>query len=298
MDSRKPRRVLFIGGSLNQTTILHKIALCLPEMQCSFTPFFAEGFHSILCKTGLLDHTIMCGAHRQATIQYIQDHNLLLDEGGRNGPFDLILTCTDLIVQPSLKGSRIILVQEGITEAEGITYKLVKTLGLPRLLANTAATGLSDSYEYFCVASPGYRSLFIRKGVKARKIKVTGSPNFDHAIAYEKNTFPYKNFILAATSSIRETFGQDDRSEFLEKVKRIARGRRVIFKLHPNEDHIRAEREIRLLFPDELILKEGNLHEMIANCDILVAQVTSAIFTAAAWERKSTHLFLRILLMS
>jgi hypothetical protein len=286
METGKRWRVLCVGGSLNQTTILHKIALCIPEMECTFTPFFAEGFYSALYKTGVLEHTIMGGAHRTATMKYIQDHNLPLDEGGRNGTYDLILTCTDLIIQPSLQKSRIILVQEGITEAEGFAYNLVKTLGLPRVLANTSATGLSDAYEYFCVASPGYRSLFIHKGVKARKIKVTGIPNFDHALVYTKNTFPYKNYVLAATSSIRETFGKDDRSLFLKKVKWIAGSRRVIFKLHPNEDHIRAEHEIRKEFPDELIFRDGNLHEMIANCDVLVAQVTSAIYTAAALGKK------------
>ncbi len=156
MDSRKPRRVLFIGGSLNQTTILHKIALCLPEMQCSFTPFFAEGFHSILCKTGLLDHTIMCGAHRQATIQYIQDHNLLLDEGGRNGPFDLILTCTDLIVQPSLKGiSNHIGARRKSLKQKALHINWWKTLGLPRLLAKTQLPGYRILMNTFVWLRPG-----------------------------------------------------------------------------------------------------------------------------------------------
>jgi hypothetical protein len=215
-------------------------------------------------------------------MQYIHNNNLPLDEGGKNGPYDLVITCTDLIVQPSLRKCRILLVQEGITEPEGFAYWLVKWLGLPRVIANTAATGLSNAYEYFCVASSGYRSLFIRKGVKSRKIKVTGIPNFDQAAAYKTNQFPHKNYVLAATSSIRETFGWDDREAFLEKVKRVAGRRKVIFKLHPNEDQDRAEREIRRYFPDELIYRDGNLHEMIANCDVLVAQVTSAVYTAAA----------------
>ena len=200
------KRVLCLGGSLNQTTILHKISLNLPDVECAFSPFFAEGFARLLLPTGILEHTIMSGPHRRATMQYIKDNNLTLDEGGKNGPYDLVITCTDLIIQPSIRKSRILLVQEGITESEGLAYWLVKWLGFPRVMANTAATGLSNAYEYFCVASPGYRSLFVRKGVKARKIKVTGIPNFDQAAAYTANQFPHKNYVLAATSSIRETF--------------------------------------------------------------------------------------------
>jgi hypothetical protein len=258
----------------------------MPEEDIYFTPFFTEGFQSVLGKTGMLDHTIMGGAHHRATMRYIQDRQLPLDEGGHNGPYDLVLTCTDLIVQRSIRNSRIVLVQEGITEPEGLAYRLVKDLGFPRVLANTAATGLSNAYDVFCVASPGYRSLFIQKGVNPDKIVVTGIPNFDRADGYRHNTFPYKHFVLVATSSIRETFGLDDRIGFLKKAKRITGKKKVIFKLHPNEDHGRAEQEIRSVFPGALIFREGNLHEMIANCDVLVAQNTSAIYTAAALGKK------------
>jgi hypothetical protein len=286
MGALNRRKVLCVGGSLNQTSILHKVARCLPEMECSFSPFFAEGFYSILYRGGFLEHTIMGGAHRRATIKYIQDQNLPMDEGGRQGNYDLVLTCTDLIIQPRLRKSRIVLIQEGIVENEGLGYWLVRNLRLPRVIANTAATGLSDAYEYFCVASSGYRSLFVRKGVKPRKIIVTGIPIFDQAAAYTNNQFPHHGYVLVATSSIRETFGYEDRMAFLYKAKAIAGNQQVIIKLHPNEDHGRAEREIRQVFPASLIFRNGNLHEMIANCDILIAQNTSAIFTAAALGKK------------
>lgn len=286
MDMVNRWRVLCVGGSLNQTSILHQVACCLPEMECTFSPFFTEGFYSVLDRCGFLNHTIMGGAHHQASLQYIKDHNLLLDEGGKQGRYDLVLTCTDLIIQPRLRKSRIVLIQEGIVENEGLAYWLVKKFFLPRVIANTAATGLSDAYDYFCVASAGYRSLFIQKGVNPRKILVTGIPNFDRAAAYHNNRFPYHGYVLVATSSIRETFGFDDRMAFLQKAKTIAGKQAIIFKLHPNEDHSRAEREIRRIFPESLILKNGNLHEMIANCDILIAQNTSAIFTAAVLGKK------------
>jgi hypothetical protein len=286
LDEQHQRKILCVGGSLNQTGILHKITRNLPDVDCRFTPFFAQGFYAFLAKTGALNYTIMGGAHRRATLKFIRENNLALDEDARQGPYDLILTCTDLIIPPRLRESPIVLVQEGITENEGLAYWLVKNLRLPRVLANTAATGLSDAYVYFCVASAGYRSLFIHKGVDPRKIIVTGIPNFDHASSYRNNHFPYRGYALVATSSIRETFGFDDRMAFLRKAKSKAGKRRVIIKLHPNEDQKRAEEEIRQVFPDCLIFREGNLHEMIANCDLLIAQNTSAIFTAVALRKR------------
>lgn len=282
----RPKRILCVGGSLNQTTIIHQVAGNLPEMDCRFTPFFGGGILTLLSQFKLLEHTILSGAHYQTTMQYLRDHHLPIDEGGKEGPYDLVLTCTDLVVPPSIRASKVILVQEGITENEGLIYSLVKNFKFPRVLANTAATGLSNAYEYFCVASQGYRSLFIRKGIQPEKVIVTGIPNFDKAIGYRKNNFPYKNFALIATSSIRETYGFDNRQEFLTKARRLAGKRRVIVKLHPNENMERAENEIRQIFPESLIYREGNLHEMIANCEILIAQRTSAIYTAAALGKK------------
>jgi hypothetical protein len=111
---------------------------------------------------------------------------------------------------------------------------------------------------------------------------VTGIPNFDNARAYLQNDFPYHGYVLAATSSLRETFKFDDRFGFLRQVKDLAAGSRVFFKLHPNENHARAIAEIRLFFPNSPIYIDGNLHHMIANCSVLIAQRTSAVYTALA----------------
>ena len=137
-----------------------------------------------------------------------------VDYRGRSRTYDLVITGTDLVIQRNIRGIRLILIQEGITEPEGWSYQTVKRFGLPRYLANTAATGLSDAYDAFCVASPGYRDLFIGKGVKAEKIAITGIPNFDDLQAYMENDFPYHGYVLAATSPLRESFRKDDRSSF------------------------------------------------------------------------------------
>jgi len=274
--------ILFVCGSLNQTTMMHKIAQALPEHHCHFTPFYAEGTLGKMVKKGLLEHTILAGSHFQATTNYLFSHNLPVDPAGCRRQYDLAVTCTDLIVQSNLRKKRLILVQEGITEPEDLSYLIVKNLGFPRFLANTAATGLSDAYDRFCVASPGYRDLFIHKGVNPSKLVVTGIPNFDDAGKYLNNDFPYRNYVLVATSSIRETGKPDDRVGFLRQVKKMAAGRKVLFRLHPNENMERAEREIIRVLPDAQIFRTGNTNHMIANCDMLITQVSSVVFTGIA----------------
>jgi hypothetical protein len=153
---------------------------------------------------------------------------------------------------------------------------------VPRVFANTAAFGLSDAYEVFCVASQGARELFRRKGVRDEKMVVTGIPNFDDMRSYLNNDFPERGFVLVCTSNARETFKRDNRRKFLRRAIAVADGRPIVFKLHPAERHDRAEREIRALMPDARILASGNTEHMIANCAALVAQYSTVAFTAAA----------------
>jgi hypothetical protein len=279
--STKPN-VLMICGSLNQTTMLHQIARHLNGCNVFFTPFYADGLLGGLTRLGFLDFTILGGSHRRNTEAYLADQHLPVDYAGQLHDYDAIFTGTDVLIQQNTRGKRLILVQEGITEPEEWFFPLVKQGVLPRFLANSAATGLSDAYDVFCVASHGYRDFFIQKGIRPEKIAVTGIPNFDHASAFLRNDFPHRHFVLAATSSIRETLKWDNRMAFLERVRQVANGREVIFKLHPNENHRLASREIRALFPLAPILTEGDIRPMIANCDVLLTQVSSAVYYGIA----------------
>ncbi|GAB4478866.1 MAG: hypothetical protein Kow0088_19150 [Anaerolineales bacterium] len=280
------RDVLFICGSLNQTTMMHQIAQRLEGCNTYFTPFFAEAPLSLLAKRGVLDFTILGGRHRQSTLRYLVANNLPIDQAGKARRYDLVITCTDLITQKILHETPTVLVQEGLMEPEGWTFPLVKHLKLPRYLANTAATGLSDQYEVFCVASEGYRDEFIRKGIKPHKLVVTGIPNFDNVKAYQNNDFPFKGYVLVATTSARETFKPDDRPYFLKQVKEIANGRPIIVKLHPNENQNRAVFEIQRLLPEALILSHGNIYEMIANCDVLITQYSTVTFVGLLLDKE------------
>lgn len=278
----KRRHILFIGGSLNQTTMMHAIARQLPEHESSFTPFYGDGLVRVLADAGLLDFTILGGRPRRMTEAYLREQGLTLDYRGGAHEYDLVVTGTDLIVPRNVRGKRLVLVQEGMTDPEDWRYRIVRSLRLPRYLANTSMTGLSHAYDRFCVASEGYRELFLRKGVRPDRIEVTGIPNFDDASSYLRNDFPHRGYVLGATSCLRETFKPEDRSAFIRRVMRIAAGRPVLFKLHPNENVARASREIRRLAPQALVLADGNTNHMIANCDVLVTRYSSVVYVALA----------------
>jgi len=283
--------VLFICGSLNQTKMMHKIAAQLPDVDAYFTPYYADGLVRVLAKAGMLKTSILGGRHYRETMQYFKGHQLPLDIRGKRHGYDLVVTCSDLIIQNNIRGKRIVLVQEGITEPEGLIFLLVKYLRLPRYLANTAATGLSDEYNVFCVASDGYKKLFIKKGVKAEKIAVTGIPNFDDLEVLRNNDFPYHDYVLVATSPLRETGQFDYRPTFIKHCLDIADGRPLFFRLHPMENARRAYREIRTYAPGARIYTRGNTDNMIANAAAVITQRSTCTFVAVALG-KEVHTFL------
>jgi hypothetical protein len=185
-----------------------------------------------------------------------------------------------------------VFVQEGITEPERKLYRLYKILPfLPRYIANTATSGLSNTYDIFCVASQGYAEHFIRKGVRAEKIAITGIPNFDHLHKNLENDFPMRDFVLVATTPYRETFRSDNRMGFLHKCGQIAASRHLVFKLHPTENVERATREIKSLFPQAVVLTSGNVNHMIAKADEVITQQSTCTFVSVALG-KVTHSYL------
>ena len=277
------KRILFICGSLNQTTQMHAVARELPEFEHRFTPYYGHGVIEGLRLARLLEFTVLGYKLRRRCLDYLAQKRLPLDLHGRSGGYDLVLTCSDLIVQRNIRSQRVVLVQEGILDPQGVGFKLcTKMPSLPLWLAGTATTGLSGRYERFCVASDGYRDLFVRNGADAGRIVVTGIPNFDDCRRYAENDFPHRHYVLVCSSDARETFKRDDRRAFLDRCLEIAAGRQLIFKLHPNENAARATREIRELAPDAIVFASGSAEEMIANCDVLITQYSSTAFVALA----------------
>lgn len=287
------RRVLFICGSLNQTTQLHQVAKHLTDVDPSYTPYYADGMIGWLSRRGALDFTILGpgSRFRRMTDEYLRDHHLPVDEEGRTGPYDLVVTCSDLLVQANIRRLPIVLVQEGMTDPRNLAFHLVRRLGLPRWVASTSTTGLSRAYRKFCVASEGYRRHFASAGIPERLMVVTGIPNFDDCARYLHNDFPHRDYVLVATSDARETLKRDDREGFLARVGTIAAGRPLIFKLHPNENPERATAEIQARFPDALVFRDGNTNHMIANCRVLVTQYSSCVFVGLALGKECHSYF-------
>jgi hypothetical protein len=273
---------------MNQTTQMHQVSMHLGEYEQSFSPYYCDGFDEFLRRHGLMEFTIIGDKLAGRCRKYLQDNNLPIDYQGKNRPYDLVVTCSDVYIQKNIRNDRIVLVQEGITDAETILFRLVKRFRfLPRWLAGTSATGLSHAYRAFCVASEGYRDFFIRKGARPEKIIVTGIPNFDNCRRYCSNNFPHRHYVLVCTSPLREIFQGEDRKAFLRKAVEIAAGRQLIFKLHPNENVERATREILRHKPEALVFATGSAEEMIANCDVLITRFSSTAFVGIALGKET-----------
>jgi len=277
------KQVLLIGGSLNQTTMMHRIGERLSARhECTYSPFYCDQPLRSLQRAGLLEFTIFGGPMRRMTEEYLQSRALPVDEGGIARAYDLVLTCSDLVLPKNVRRRPVVLVQEGMTDPETFAYHLVRKTKLPRWIASTATTGLSLGYEKFCVASEGYREFFVKKGVPKSRMEVTGIPNFDDCASFLKNDFPHRGYVLVATSDRRERFKRDDGRALIERARLVAAGRPLIFKLHPNENHERSTREIRARAPEALVFTAGNVNHMIANCDVLITQYSSCVFVGLA----------------
>ena len=97
--------ILFICGSLNQTTMMHQIAKQLGEYDCFFTPYYADGIEDFVTRLGLLNFTVLGGRHMQETRAYLAANNLPVDDRGRSHKYDLVVTCSDLIIQNNVRGN-------------------------------------------------------------------------------------------------------------------------------------------------------------------------------------------------
>ncbi len=278
-------KVLFVCGSINQTTQLEAVAKHLTGVDCWFSPFYGGGFMHFSRAVGLLETTIAGRKLANRCLDYLTARGLQVDfKGTRNDPYDLYVLSTDVAVPPNAVGRPTILVQEGITDPEGFLFQVVRRFPrvVPRWLCGTSATGLSGKVDRFCVASAGYREHFAARGVPRERMVVTGIPNFDDCEAFANNDFPHRDYVLICSSDTRETAKLDSRAAFIRWAKDCARGRPVIVKLHPNENVPRATREYAEAFPSALIFERGDTNAMLANAAAVVTQYSSTVFVALA----------------
>ena len=293
-DTMVPRKkILFIIGSPNQASQMYQIASHLPDYDCFFSQLYSK--HPIIkaaVRLGIVDTTILAGEFRRKGDAYLEKHGLRNDyaQGVYQNHYDLKVLCSDLLVTKELRQGKTVWVQEGMTDPITGWANLTHRLGLPGYWAwNTAYNGSGNICDIYCAASPGYKEQFSRYGTDAERIIVTGIPNYDNAAALLNNDFPRRGYVMVATSDIRESFnnfGRDDRPAFIRKCVRIAAGRPLLFKLHPNERRERAIGEIRRYAPGASIYTEGNTEQMIANCDELITQYSTVVYIGIALGKK------------
>ena len=290
------KKILFIVGSLNQTSQMHQVASQLPEYDCFFSQLYSKNLlirHAI--RGGILDSTIMGGEFKRKSDAYLAEHGLCNDYARSvyRNRYDMAVLCSDLYVPGDLRRMKTVWIQEGMTDPVTGWGKWTRRMGLPAYWAmNTAFNGCSNICDVYCAASEGYRQQFSRLGTDPERVFVTGIPNYDHATVHLDNMFPHRGYVLAATSDIRETFRSDDRPAFIRRCVEIAAGRPLIFKLHPNEEKERAIREIKAYAPPEtLVFTEGNVEQMIANCDELVTQYSTVVYIGIVLGKKVHSFF-------
>ncbi len=285
------KKILFTIGSPNQTSQMHQISSFLSdEYDCWFSQFYPDyGFEKIPLRAGFLENSIMSGQFKKNADKYLADHGLQSDYMALKNDYDMTVFCTDLIVPRKLRKNKTIFVQEGMVDPMTPWSHIVKASGfLPRYFTmNTALNGSSDQCDVYCVASEGYKNFFSKMGTSREKITVTGIPNFDNIPSFLNNDFPHHDYVLVATSDMRECFKKDDRIGFLNRCKGIVGERKVIFKLHPNEIRERAINEIKSVFGDDsLIYFDGDSNHMIANCQELITQYSTLVYVGIVLGKK------------
>jgi hypothetical protein len=237
---------------MNQTWQMHEISKHLPEYDCWFSQFFTDSKfgHFLLEYTSVLRNTIFSGQFRENSEKYQRQNGLQIDYQAKLNKYDLVVYCSDMHIPKRMREHKIIWVQEGMTDKYTLLSRIVKALKLPPILSGgTSLNGSSNLCDIYCAGSEGYKDYFVKLGTDRSKIMVTGIPNYDNVAQFLDNDFPYKDYVMVATTDMRETYRLENRPAFIQKAVKIANGRKLLFKLHPNEKFERAEAEIKKYAP-------------------------------------------------
>lgn len=271
---------------MNQTSQMHLIANELQEHDCWFSQLFTDALiaKAAMKYTNIFENMIMSGKFRKNSEQYMRDNNLQMDYMAQENKYDLVLFCTDMAVPPRMAKSKTMWIQEGMIDPANWKTILAKTLHLPAWVTqDTSLNGASDSCDIYCAASEGYKDHFAKMGTERSKLFVTGMPNYDNIKQHLHNNFPHDGYVMVATSDIRETFRTEDRAAFLKECVKIADGRQLLFKLHPNELVERATAEIKEhTSTNSLVFTNGNTNDMIANSVELITQYSTVVYVGMA----------------
>jgi len=284
------RKILFITGSINQTSQMYQISRHLGGYDCWFSQLFPDTklLKAVVKYTHLAEGTVLAEHFRTKSEAYLLQHGCQIDYCGDKNNYDLVVFCTDMVVPDKFRQTKTVWVQEGMIDKRTILTGIIKDLGLPPYFAgDTSLNGSTNVCDIYCAASEGYKNHFAKHGTDPAKLIVTGIPNYDNQRQYLDNDFPYDKYVMVATTDMRETYRFENRPAFIKKAVKIAEGRQMLFKLHPNEKVDRAEAEIRKYAPTgTLIYHSGNTNHMIANCSELITQYSTVVYTGIALGKK------------
>jgi len=215
------KNILFICRSFNQTAMMHKIAQNLGDYNCYFTPYYADGIEDPSAHLGLLNFTVLGGRHKQETTAYLANNRWPADYRGKSRNYDLVVTCSDLIIQKIFAANDWRWFRKASQNQKAWSTNWSGASISPVIWQIQPQT--SNAYDIFCVASQGYREHFIKKGVRPEKIAVSGIPDFDDLSKFYENNFSLHDYVLVATSPLRESRRRDDRMAFLQRCVQIAK---------------------------------------------------------------------------
>jgi hypothetical protein len=284
------RKILFITGSMNQTSQMFQISKHLEDYDCWFSQVYPNSafLDAVLKYTPFVNGTPMTDRYRAKAENYLGQHGLQIDYRGCKNRYDLVVYCSDMVIDSRFKQTKTVWVQEGMVDKRTLLTEAVKMLGIPPYFtADTSLNGCTNICDIYCTASEGYKNYFAKHGTDPDKLIVTGIPNYDNDRQFLDNDFPHRNYVMVATTDMRETYRFENRRAFIKRAVEIADGRQLLFKLHPNENVKRATTEIRKYAPaGALIYHNGNTSEMIANCCELITQYSTVVYTGIALGKK------------
>jgi len=269
---------------------MQQISRHLQDFDCWFSQIFADtaALRALLKHTTFADGTVVAESFREKSEHYLQQFGAQIDYRGEKNQYDLVVNCSDMIVAKKFRETKTIWVQEGMIDKPTLLTGLVKAFGMPAYFtADTSLNGSTNICDIYCAASEGYKDYFANYGTDPSKLIVTGIPNYDNQHQFMNNDFPLHNYVMVATSDMRETYRFENRRAFIKKAAKIADGRQLLFKLHPNEKVSRAEAEIVKYAPaGTLTFSNGNTNHMIANCCELITQYSTVVYTGIVLGKK------------
>ncbi len=146
------KKILFIGGTLNQNTMVHRVAEALQDCECWFTPFYGDGLLEWMAKQGLLEFSILGRQQQQAGVDYFQKKGLLLDVGGKRHNYDLVVMANDAFLPKNVRFKKIILVQEGMASPAILSSPASCHMNMP-LTSTTCSNGPTLNSSWNKIAS-------------------------------------------------------------------------------------------------------------------------------------------------